>query len=63
MELMTGGDLRRALWADSAGEFAWGRRGGRVALDIACGLLFLHSSGVIHRCTWLAHGNQVSILC
>lgn len=43
------GDLRRALWSDSADDFAWGRRGGQVALDIARGLHFLHSSGIIHR--------------
>lgn len=50
MEYMEGGDLRRALWKNEGNEFAWERRGQQVALDIARGLHFLHSSGVIHRC-------------
>lgn len=49
MELMEGGDLRRALWKNEGNEYAWDRRGAQVALDVARGLHFLHSSGVIHR--------------
>ena len=49
-ELMEGGDLRRALDGLQQADFAWELRGKRVALDIARGLLFLHSSKVIHRC-------------
>ena len=49
MEYMEAGDLRRALWEDEGNDFAWHQRGQHVALDIAQGLAFLHSSGVIHR--------------
>ena len=31
MELMEGGDLRKALWQDKE-EYAWERRGGQVLL-------------------------------
>lgn len=47
-ELMEGGNLRQAL-RQNRDEYAWDRRGKVVALDIARGLTFLHSSGVIHR--------------
>jgi hypothetical protein len=42
-----GGDLRHALSADQG--FAWYGAGQHIALDVARGLHFLHSSSVIHR--------------
>jgi disulfide bond formation protein DsbB len=44
-----GGDLRHALSADETGEYSWWGKGRALALDIAHGLHFLHSSGVTHR--------------
>ena len=46
---MQGGDLRKALARDSAGEYSWSNRGRQVAMDITRGLHFLHTSGVVHR--------------
>eukprot|EP00208_Stichococcus_sp_RCC1054_P006737 CAMPEP_0206141092 /NCGR_PEP_ID=MMETSP1473-20131121/11769_1 /ASSEMBLY_ACC=CAM_ASM_001109 /TAXON_ID=1461547 /ORGANISM="Stichococcus sp, Strain RCC1054" /LENGTH=771 /DNA_ID=CAMNT_0053535505 /DNA_START=465 /DNA_END=2780 /DNA_ORIENTATION=- len=48
MEYLAGGDLRAAILRDPVG-LTWHRRGCSVALDIAKGLHFLHSCGVIHR--------------
>lgn len=47
---LQGGDLRHALAADDDDEFRWDCRGREVAIDIARGLHFLHSAGVVHRC-------------
>ena len=47
---MQGGDLRQAFARDELDEYAWHDRGRQIALDIARGLHFLHTSGVIHRC-------------
>ena len=44
-----GGDLRQAFARDELDEYAWHDRGRQIALDIARGLHFLHTSGVIHR--------------
>ena len=44
-----GKDLRHCLVNDEVGQFAWHRKGKAVALDIARGLHFLHSSDVVHR--------------
>ena len=47
-----GGDLRTALWTDDIeGTFEWGwhQRGRAAAVDIAEGLDFLHSNGIVHR--------------
>lgn len=46
---LVGGDLRHALSADETGEYSWWGKGRALALDIAHGLHFLHSSGVTHR--------------
>lgn len=60
---MEGGDLRKALWKNENDEYAWERRGAQVALDIARGLHFLHSSGVIHRCAFTCCGAWHLHLC
>jgi len=49
MELMAGGDLRHALSSSEDGRFKWHGKGRSLALDIAHGLHFLHSSQVTHR--------------
>jgi hypothetical protein len=49
MEFCSGGDLRQAFSRDETGEYAWCGRGRGIALDIARGLHFLHTSQVIHR--------------
>jgi serine/threonine protein kinase len=46
--MLQGGDLRKA-WLRNEGLYAWGARGRDIALDIARGLRFLHSKGIIHR--------------
>ena len=48
-----GGDLATALRRElrlGTHEFDWCNKGKEVALEVAQGLHFLHSSGVIHRC-------------
>ena len=50
---MQGGDLRTALSRElrlGTDEFSWYKKGKDIALSIAQGLHFLHTSGVIHRC-------------
>lgn len=44
-----GGDLRHALSSSEDGRFKWHGKGRSLALDIAHGLHFLHSSQVHHR--------------
>ena len=48
-ELMEGGDLRAALTSDVEGNLRWFKSGKHIALDVAKGLHFLHSHGVVHR--------------
>ena len=50
-ELMEGGDLRARLKSNNQDSAVWGwyGRGKGVALDVARGLHFLHSHGVVHR--------------
>lgn len=48
MELMEGGTLYDAISNDATDSFLWWRRGKSVALDIARGLAFLHSRGIVH---------------
>ena len=46
LELMEGGDLSEAIKHDAEGELTWYNKGQRIALDIARGLLYLHSHDV-----------------
>lgn len=49
-ELMEGGDLRSRLRSTSdSATWGWYERGKGAALDVARGLHFLHSHGVVHR--------------
>jgi hypothetical protein len=58
---MQGGDLRHALAADDDDEFRWDCRGCEVAIDIARGLHFLHSAGVVHRCCHYDPGSNAPV--
>lgn len=49
VELMEGGDLRRAMTGDRAGELRWYKKGKDIVLDAVRGLHFLHSNNVVHR--------------
>ena len=44
-----GGDLMTALGSDKGRQMGWYNKGKSIAVDIARGLAFLHSSRVIHR--------------
>ena len=44
-----GGDLMTALSSDKGRQMGWYNKGKSIAVDIARGLAFLHSSRVIHR--------------
>ena len=44
-----GGDLMTALGMDKGRQMGWYNKGKNIAVDIARGLAFLHSSRVIHR--------------
>ncbi len=50
LEYMEGGDLQSCILQDcypnSIGAFRWYKKGGRVALDVAKGLVFLHEQKV-----------------
>jgi hypothetical protein len=46
-ELCSGGDLARAMRrARPTNAFGWSMRGAKIALDVACGLAYLHKKGV-----------------
>lgn len=49
--MLQGGDLRAALDGSNGVEYRWRARGARIAADITRGLAYIHSTGVIHRCT------------
>lgn len=50
LEFMEGGDLQSCILQDCypncSGQMRWYNRGGRVALDVAKGLVFLHEQKV-----------------
>lgn len=52
LEYCEGRDLHAALDVLARGTqdrlFGWYRRGGRIALDVAKALNFLHSKGIVH---------------
>ena len=60
LEYMEGGDLQSCILQDcypnTIGAFRWYKKGGRVALDVAKGLVFLHEQKVR-----LAHASCVSL--
>jgi serine/threonine protein kinase len=47
--LLQGGDLRAALDGPNASTYRWHARGARIAADVARGLAYIHSAGVVHR--------------
>ncbi|KAK9844251.1 hypothetical protein WJX84_000669 [Apatococcus fuscideae] len=48
MQYMEKGDLWKALQNDRRGIFRWHNRGRKVALEIAAGILYLHSKSLLH---------------
>jgi len=65
LEYMEGGDLQSCILQDcypnSIGAFRWYKKGGRVALDVAKGLVFLHEQKVrlAHTsCVWSLLSDQ-----
>jgi hypothetical protein len=65
---LQGGDLQTALFhsrQQGTHEFDWDRKGKTVALQVAQGLHFLHTCGVIHRCAVFAvrRGKQRGCAC
>jgi serine/threonine protein kinase len=53
MAALQGGDLRAALDGPQGAQFLWRNLGAGIAADIACGLAYIHTTGVVHRCTQL----------
>ena len=48
-EFMAGGDLFHAMQSDQRkSDFNWYNKGRRIALDVARGLVFLHSQKIVH---------------
>ena len=50
MALLQGGDLRAALDGPHGAQYLWCNLGAGIAADIACGLAYIHTTGVVHRC-------------
>jgi hypothetical protein len=50
MALLQGGDLRAALDGPHGAQYLWRNLGAGIASDIACGLAYIHTTGVVHRC-------------
>ena len=48
--LVQGGDLRAALDGPQGTQYMWHERGAGIAADIARGLAYIHTTGVVHRC-------------
>ena len=45
-----GGDLRAALDGPQGAQYLWHERGDGIAADIARGLAYIHTTGIVHRC-------------
>ena len=50
MAALQGGDLRAALDGPRREQCLWRNLGAGIAADIACGLAYIHTTGVVHRC-------------
>ena len=61
LEYMEGGDLQACIQDDSyptaVGDFKWYKKGGRIALDVAKGLVFLHEqkASTLTYCSCVKH--------
>ena len=55
LEYMEGGDLHSCIKHDcypqAVGDFKWYKKGGRIALDVAKGLVFLHEQKASQTCS------------
>jgi serine/threonine protein kinase len=46
---LQGGNLRAALDGPQGARYKWHERGTGIAADIARGLAYIHTTGVVHR--------------